>query len=67
MLQITISRYLMKYYNENLPLSCGSKTSFPWLIFSILSVMRERKIDEKNIFSLRICNLKERKEENQKR
>lgn len=52
----------MKYHNENLPLSCDSKTSFPWLVFSILSVVRERKIDDKNVFFLCIGNLKERKE-----
>lgn len=42
----------MKYYNEILPLSCDSKTSFPWLIFSILSVMRERKMNKYSRFVL---------------
>lgn len=50
MVQKAISGYSMKYHNENLPLSCDSKTSFPWLVFSILSVVRERKIDDKNVF-----------------
>lgn len=52
----------MKYYNENLFLFCDLKIFFLWLVFLILFVVRERKIDDKNVFFFCIGNLKERKE-----
>lgn len=52
----------MKYYNENLFLFCDLKIFFLWLVFLILFVVRERKLDDKNVFFFCIGNLKERKE-----